>query len=61
MSKLFHVAIGIVWFYMVMSLLELFEQGNFGLFHVAAMFLCGGVAFTQVKILLEEAADTMRY
>jgi hypothetical protein len=54
MSKLFHMILGITWFYIAMTVLEVLESGDFGLLHIAAMFILGGIAATQIVHLVQE-------
>lgn len=57
MSKLFHMILGITWFYIAMSFLEILESGDFGIVHILVMFLCGGIAATQIMRLVQEIIE----
>jgi hypothetical protein len=49
--------LGITWFYTAMSLLDIMQTGDFGLFHIGTMFICGGIAATQITILVQEIIE----
>jgi len=49
--------LGITWFYIAMSFLEILESGDFGIVHILVMFLCGGIAATQIMRLVQEIIE----
>ena len=54
MRLFFHAVYLLLWSSVTVFTLELIDNGHLGWFEVCALFLCGGAAATQIKVLFDD-------